>query len=556
MSTIAEILARAKACRDAGQTHEAEQLYRQAILQAARENRAQTYYNLGVALMSHGRLDEAAICYAETLTRDPADVEAYNNLGLVLMQQDKLAEAADCFRQALQLRPELVVAHNNLGSVLLRQSRLDEAEACFRRAIARQPDYREAHSNLAYTLLLANQLDEALACNHRALALAPERAEAHHNLAYVLMRQNRLDEALACYGRALELKTDYVDARFNRAVTLLLAGRFAEGWPEYEWRFRRQGQQEEALPQPRWDGSPLANRTLLLRCEQGLGDAIQFIRYAERVKQRVGRVIVECQPSLARLLATAAGVDGVVAKGQSLPAFDVHVGLLSLPGVFGASLENIPAQIPYLYADAQSFARWNEELNADRASQARPFKIGIAWQGSPGNPSDRFRSIPLERFAGIAQTRGVRLYSLQMGPGREQLAQSAGDWPITDLGDRLGDFYDTAAIVRNLDLVISCDSAPRTWPAHWECRCGSRCHFAPIGAGCWSVPTAPGIQRCGCFANSAPAIGKACFGVFGTRWPKSSEHLSENRLGEGDSPIFLRRLRKIGTVPNGSRIGL
>ena len=168
------------------------------------------------------------------------------------------------------------------------------------------------------------------------------------------------------------------------------------------------------------------------------------------MKQRVKTVIVECPPQVARLVATCPGVDQVVARGEPLPKFDVYAPLLSVPGILGTSLETIPARVPYLSPDVQEVAAWQQELAGERG-----LKIGIAWRGSPGNTSDRWRSFPVAQFAEIAAMRDVRLYSLQWGPGREELTEPAGQWPIVDLGDRLGDFQTTAAIVRNLDLVIT-----------------------------------------------------------------------------------------------------
>jgi ADP-heptose:LPS heptosyltransferase len=193
----------------------------------------------------------------------------------------------------------------------------------------------------------------------------------------------------------------------------------------------------------------------LLRAEQGAGDTIQFVRYAELVKQQGGTVLAEHKANLKSLLATCPGVDSVVVAGQPHGKFDLYAPLASLPGIFGTSLETIPAKVPYLFPDETAIAQWRDELPEDGV-----LKIGIAWQGNPQQGRDAVRSIPLARFAGVARIEGVRLYSLQFGTGREQIAAVAGDWPLVDLGDRLGDFQHTAALMRNLDLVITCDSAP------------------------------------------------------------------------------------------------
>jgi hypothetical protein len=207
--------------------------------------------------------------------------------------------------------------------------------------------------------------------------------------------------------------------------------------------------------QPAWDGSPLGGRTILLHAEQGLGDTLQFIRYAPLVQQRGGTVLVQSPAPLARLLARCPGVDRLVAPGPApTEAFDVHAPLLGLPGLLGTSLATVPARVPYLFADAELTAHWRQQLGAIGG-----FTIGIAWQGNPRHPRDRDRSIPLLQFAPLAGIEGVRLLSLQKGPGRDQLAALAGRFPVTDLSHGLDDFLDTAAVLMNLDLVITADTA-------------------------------------------------------------------------------------------------
>ncbi len=246
---------------------------------------------------------------------------------------------------------------------------------------------------------------------------------------------------------------DHAETHLSRAVLWLLTEDFERGWPEYEWRWQA-GCVPRAFPQPRWDGSPLEGRTILLHAEQGLGDTLQFVRYARLVHERGGTVIVECQPALVRLLASCPGIDRVVARDEPLPDFDVHAPLLSLPGIFRTTLDNLPADGPYLFAQDESIVRWREEL-----SGADGFKVGIAWQGNPLHQQDHFRSIQIERFARLADVPRVKLYSLQVGAGRDRLEEAAGRLPITDLTEKFVDFQETAALVRNLDLVITCDTA-------------------------------------------------------------------------------------------------
>ena len=249
-----------------------------------------------------GKLDEAVACYRRALELKPDYAEAHNNLGIALKDQGKLDEAVACYRRALELKPDYAEAHNNLGNALKDQGKLDEAVACYRRALELKPDFAEAHNNLGNALKDQGKLDEAVACYRRALELKPDYAEAHNNLGIALNDQGKLDEAVACYRRALELKPDLAEAHLNQSFLSLLTGDFQRGWAEYQWRWKTKLCQRRDFPQPLWDGQPLEGRTILLYAEQGLGDTIQFVRYAALVKQRGGAVIVECPRPLLSLL--------------------------------------------------------------------------------------------------------------------------------------------------------------------------------------------------------------------------------------------------------------
>ena len=232
-------------------------------------------------------------------------------------------------------------------------------------------------------------------------------------------------------------------------------GRFEQGWPGYEWRWKCK--EFGSLPPfqpPLWDGSSLDGRTILVHAEQGLGDTLQFIRYVPSLHQRGGRVILMCQPPLVRLLTRSPGIERLLAHGDPVPEFDVHTPLLSLPRLLGTTLESVPADVPYLEAEPQLVEAWRHRLGSYPG-----FKVGIVWQGNPKFRLDRLRSIPLAQFAPLARVPGVHLFSLQKGPGAEQLAAVTDRFPVTDLGRRLDDFMDTAAVLKNLDLVISVDTA-------------------------------------------------------------------------------------------------
>jgi len=475
----------------------AEQLYQQ-ILQAD-PGHPEAHNNLGNALRSQGKLEEAVTHCRQALHFRPGFPEAHINLGSALAELGRTEEAVACLRAALRINPGFVEAWTNLGNALTLQDRLDEAVHCHRQALLLNPDYAEAHTNLGEAVGRQGKLDEAASYHQQALRLQPNFATATTNLGFVREQQGQFDEALACYEQALRQDPGHAQAHFDRALLWLLLGNFAQGWPEYEWRWQTKDYPRYAWRRPRWDGSPLAGRTLLVVAEQGLGDTLQFIRYAPLLRQPGGKVIVECQPELYHLLAGLPGVDLVLARGSPLPAIDVEAPLGSLPGIVGTWLATVPATVPYLRADPDLVKHWKSpksEIRSPKSNAPHPtsdfglrtsdFLVGIAWQGNPAYGKDRQRSIPLTHFARLAEVEGVHLISLQKGPGADQLKQlriaDCGlrierqeakpllefairnpQSAILDLGDRLdqtpGAFMDTAAVMMNLDLVISSDTA-------------------------------------------------------------------------------------------------
>lgn len=426
---------------------------------------AHAHSNLGNVYKELGRLPQAVECYRHAVKLKPDFAEALNNLGNLLRELKNLDAAAACCREAVRLKPDFADAQNNLGAVLLEQGQRDEAEECFRRAIAARPYFAQSHNNLGNLLRESKRIDEAVYNLREAVRLQPNFAEAHAGLAMALLERGSIlsergdrEAALAAYQQAIDLNPDAAEAHKNRSLVWLLQGKLAEGWAEYEWRWKCPELPERPFKQPLWDGSSLEGRTILLHAEQGLGDTIQFIRYAPLVRDRGGKVVVVCQAPLVDLLASCPGIERTVAQGDALPAFDVHAPLASLPRIFGTTLENVPTNIPYLAADERLVERWRQELAPQRG-----FKVGIAWQGSAKYRWDAKRSIRLEQFEPLARIPGVQLYSLQKGLGSEQVGRVASRFAIVDLGGRLdettGPFLDTAAVMKNLDLVISSDTS-------------------------------------------------------------------------------------------------
>jgi tetratricopeptide (TPR) repeat protein len=482
MATVGEMFALAWKHCQAGEFSAAEQLYLQ-MLQAASAHVdsvrllpvcAQAHFNLGVVLARQGKLDEAIAHYRRSLRFNPESVETHNNLANALRQKGLVDEALASYRQALRSRPNCAETYNNLGTALAELGRLDDAVACFQGALRINSSLAEVHNNLGEAVKRLDRLDEALVCFQRALQINPHFAAAHNNVGDALQRLGRVDEALPFFDRAIQLNPEFGLAHWNRALAWLLLGDFHRGWPEYEWRWTQPRFVPRGFPQPLWDGSALDGKAILLHAEQGLGDSLQFIRYVPLVKERGGRVIVECQAELCRLFARLAGADQVLAHGSTLPAFDLHAPLGSLPGIFWAALAGIPSAVPYLRADPALAEHWRRELRQSPNSEvkksisgighrASDLLVGIAWQGNPAYGYDRQRSVPVTAFAPLADVEGIQFISLQKGPGADQLSGLAERFSVHDLGSRLdeaaGPFMDTAAIVENLDLVISSDTA-------------------------------------------------------------------------------------------------
>jgi tetratricopeptide (TPR) repeat protein len=419
----------------------------------------QAHYNLGNILNRLGLHDAAIASFRRALSLRPDYFEAMTNLGLALQQTEAVDEAVALLRQAARLRPQSAEAFSNLGLALPQAGRPGEAFVLLRHAARLGPNYAPALSNLGKASFEIGRLDDAEQYFEQALRLQPQNAEIHANLGSLYQVMGRMEEALACFELALAIDPHCVSAHYNRGTTLLQTGDWRGGWAGFEYRFRVGKQSERAYSQPRWDGSPLAERTILLWVEQGLGDMIHFIRYAQLLKEQGATVILECPRRIAPLLGTCPGVDRIVSEGDVRPDFDTHLPLGSSPGLFNTLPETIPAAVPYLKADAARVECWRQRLGAKAGR-----RVGIAWQGNPKHAQDRWRSAPLEQFAPLAAVPGVELISLQQGLGTEQIGVLGSRFAVRQVveGDLDGPdaaFVETAALVKCLDLVVTVDTA-------------------------------------------------------------------------------------------------
>ena len=442
---------RGNALKALGRLDDALASYDRAL--AARPGDAQALFNRGVTLHELKRFAEALASYDAALAASPDYAEALSNRGDALRELGRLQDALLSYDHALAARPDYAEALSNRGNVLKLLRRFDGALANYDAALRLRPDYPDALSNRAVTLQALDRLDEALASCDRALTLAPDSIAALTNRASVLQELRRFDEALATYDRAAAIAPDHAEAQINRALLLLLSGDFANGWPAYEWRRKLPSWAVRGFAQGEWSGEDIAGQRLLLHAEQGFGDTIQFARYAALAAGRGIDVVLEVQPALAPLLGGLFGLDVVAAGRDPLPAFDRHCPLLSLPRLFATTPETIPSGAPYIVAPADRIAAWTPSLPGEG------LRVGLAWSGHPDNVRDHERSIPFARLAPLTAISGARFVSLQ----KDIRATDADDFhscgDVIDLGGALRDFADTAAIIAELDLVITVDTA-------------------------------------------------------------------------------------------------
>jgi tetratricopeptide (TPR) repeat protein len=450
-----------------GQSREALEWYRKAL--AVNPNSALILSNMAHALVTLGEREEAEKVSRRAIELDPNNASAYNNLGTSISATDRRADAEAAFRKALELRPDFPEALSNLGNLVHDDGRYEQAISMFRRATLLAPTLPDAYNNMSNSLRLLGRLDEAVAAARQALGLRPQFSAAHSNLGAALHQLRRFDEAIISLRQAIAIEPDMADTHVNLGLCLLLQGKFTEGWREYEWR--RQSpkfiRMERMIKGPAWDGSP-GRGTILVSAEQGVGDTIQFARFIRIIHQRGWRVVLHTMTSLVRLMNQSRAelqLDAVVPwtedNSEKLPPFDAHCPLASLPVILGQMDPDSPSipRPPYLRVDVALQAAWRDRLRAQVAPGTRT--VGLVWAGRPSHMDDRNRSIPLARWAPLAvlASRGVRFVSLQIGPAADQAKNPPPGLNLLDLTADIEDFADTAALVGELDMIVTVDTA-------------------------------------------------------------------------------------------------
>jgi tetratricopeptide (TPR) repeat protein len=451
----------------AAQTQQTElgvELFKKAI--GLNAEVADAHSNLGIALAHLKRPADALASYDRAIALKLDNAEVHYNRGNALRDLNRGDEALASYDKAIARKPDYADAYNNRGNVLQDLQRFEEALASYDKAIALKPDFAEAHNNRGNPLLDLRRPEEALTSHDAAIALTPDYAEAHYNRGIALVELRRCEEALASYDQAIALEPDYTAAYWNQSLCFLLMGRFEQGWRQFEWRKKlKKPLGVRRYPQPLWLGAEsIAGKTLFLYWEQGFGDTIQSCRYARLAELLGAKVVLSVQQPLRELLQQISPTIKIIGPIDAPADFDCHCPLMSLPLAFKTTIANIPANIPYLKADPIKSLFWKEKLGGKNR-----LRVGLVWSGgfrpykTESWTINSRRNIPLSKLA-VLKDPNIEFYSLQKGePAESELAGLIRDnWDgphVTDFSRQLHDFSDTAALVENLDLLISVDTS-------------------------------------------------------------------------------------------------
>jgi Flp pilus assembly protein TadD len=412
------------------------------------------YNSLGIVFQELNQPQKALRCFRKAVELAPDYADAYNNLGLILKDLNLPSAAESHLRKAIALKSVYPQAYNNLALILANTGRPEEAETLLLQALQYHPAYADAYNSLALVLKDGDRYPEAEDCLLQALALRPDYPEAHYNLGLLFTDTKRFSEAETHLFHALKLKPEFPEAEFALGLLYLLQKQFNKGWPKYEARCHIQ--KNHFTPKiRRWRGENLAGRRILLFHEQGLGDTLQFSRYAKLISPLAAETVLWVPETLSALYTAWENIN-ICTEQPLLPdQFDFACPLPSLPGILGISEKNLTGQIPYIAASPKLQTKWRCILQA--AEKANRRRIGVVWAGNPVHKNDRKRSIPFHVISGLFACNNVNWYSLQIGERAKDITNTPHK--IIDFSQALTNFAETAGLLANLDLVITIDSA-------------------------------------------------------------------------------------------------
>ncbi len=489
-----------------GQTDAAIAQYQRVI--AVAPNHIQAINGLGGLLLAAGQLDAATVWLQKSTQLDPRNGHAHAGLGDIFRTRGNMLSAMTHYRQAHALLPDNTAVMRQLGNLLRQAGLSDEACTVYQHLVRHTPHDAVAQRNLGVILRDMGQMEESLRHHEISLRLDPDAPETQINRASLLLELDRPEESRVAYDACTRQHPGLTDARWGKALALLTLGAYPEGWALYESRLEHK--LKRSFPAPRWDGSPLNGKRLLIWGEQGLGDILQFIRYAEMCKAGGGQIIVQCPSSLRRLLAQCPAIDMIVQTSDET-GYDFQIPIMSLPHLCGTTLETIPCTTPYLYVDETARARW-EPYIAEKSG----FKIGLVWAGNPrktdidAHVTDRQRSLPLAAMRPLLNHTACSFYSLQKDGGADAFATAGLNGEIIDLMPQVEDFMDTAAIISHLDLVITVDTSV----AHLAGGLGKPVWILSRFGGCWrwlrNQEKSPWYPTARLFGQPAPGDWTGC----------------------------------------------
>lgn len=481
-----ELLARVVALHQSGRLSEAEVLYKKLL--AVDPINSEVLYLLGKLYSAHGKLEDAVQLIEQSISQRPNHYERHNEVGILCFKLGRYHRALERFNHVITLNPAFAQGYLNRGAVYYNLKQYKEAFADYDQAIKLNPGYDEAYynrgllfyhlkqyaeacesydkaisinphsakfyNNRGNALRYLKKYDETLTSFDKAIALKPDYAEAYGNRGRVKFQLARYEEALSDLDKAIAIKPDYIEAIWNKACLKLLMGQYEEGWRLYECRWKKAGGNAlRDFGKPLWLGhEDLKDKTILLCAEQGLGDTIQFCRYASFMEKLGAKVILEVQPALKSLVSTFKVPLTVISQGEPIPSFDFYCTLMSLPLACGTTMDTVPANIPYLYTDEANLIKWQKRLG----KRTKP-RIGLVWSGSVVHENDSNRSIPLRKLAPLLSEE-YEFHSIQKDV-RPQDREWLEEYAIITHGKALDDFLDTASLVNEMDLVISVDTS-------------------------------------------------------------------------------------------------
>ena len=419
---------------------------------------AEAKNNLGLALLGLEKPEDAEQVLRQAIALNPDYAQPYDLLGNALDSQDRKSESLDAYKKAVARAPDNEQFLANLAQQYFKMERLDDSEATFSKILELNPNSKEAYLGFGFIKAHKGELTASIHDNEKALRIDPEFAVGYLNLGHSLYQLQRFPEAEAAYRKAISLRPEFVDAHFNLACLLLQKGEFREGWEEYRWRSQRQGITIYKHASPEWSGEDLSNKSIVILSEQGNGDMIQAIRYLSKIKNETTNIILESHDLLAPLFALLPEVSQIIIRGRELPPADYHIPVFNIPAVLSGDINSLSTKEPYLRATPESIREWSARLGKKTG-----FRAGIVWQGNPKFATDKLRSFSRREFAKIAGMENLQLISLQKGiTGTTQIPEFKKHHDLLDVDeglDRERNFMDTAAIIMNLDLVITSDTS-------------------------------------------------------------------------------------------------